>query len=195
MRRYSISLLLALCAIVATTAHTNADTGPSLSATDAWLQANLPQLTFGDDGYEHVMSAATYLAHRCTLIVHHKVESSPSSAADETTKYYRITFRGYPGRSLEIGKPYFHKDNSPNPLVTMAYSETVELNLANMDLASLRIVRFTLDGNQPETSAAMLMLFSPKEVVISSTDHDIAAQGLHALKHAALLCGAKTSPF
>ena len=168
---------------------------PSLADTDAWLQANLPALTFGDDGFDHVTTSATYAARGCGLRVSQKYEATKSSGQDDQTKYYRITFRPYPGRQLLESGGAFTKTTPENPDATMSYSTMETINLANIDLTSLRVVPVSLNGNQPETSAAMLMFFAPKEIFITSTDSDLVERSVKALRRAATLCGAKASAF
>lgn len=169
----------------------------SLSQTTAWLSQNLPSLAFADDGFENVTHQVTYSFDRCDVGIIDRGSHVESTKA-ANTRYYAITFTPMPGTSL-YSKPAigtkFEPAAATQSIQTFGLEEHTTISLRDIDLSSLRVRAYAIDGSQPQTSAAATMVFGSREVDIGTTDSDLANRALKALRHAAKLCGAKSSGF
>ena len=169
----------------------------TLAQTTAWLAQNLPNLAFADDGYGNVTHVVKYSFDGCNMLVKDRM-SNVDSSSPANTRFYSITFTPLPG-ALLYGKPEASTKFQPQAATqspnNFGLEEDLVIRLKNVDLSSLRIRAYRIDGSQPQTSAPTTMVFAPKEVDIGTTDSDLAEKGLRALRHAAKLCGATASGF
>lgn len=83
MKRICALLLAVLCV-----AATPKASGPSLAATDAWLQSNLPRFTYSDTAVAEFLTKASYTVHGCSLTIR----------IHETDDYYHAP---YPDKTPE----------------------------------------------------------------------------------------------
>ncbi len=189
--RSSFVVVLALMGLIPATA-----LGSDLSKTTAWLSQNLPSLAFADDGMENITHSVKYSFKGCDLYVSDRM-SSLSSSNSSAARFYALQFVPTPGTSL-YGLPASSHHFQPDGATTsqdFGFEVDSLIVFKNIDVSSIRVRSYAIDASQPDTSAETIMMFGSKTVKTSSTDSELVARIAKAVRHAAILCGAKASGF
>ena len=181
----SAFLMTGIAMATASTKPTPRPEGPSLAATDAWLQSNLPRFTYSVTEVALFQDRASYTVHDCSLTIR----------IDETDDYYHSPYPDITPepKDLRLWRLEFF------PATAKTFHSTSHGNHNVVSVAvipfrdiSLSYPRLTNDAFSTHLPGITVW---PRMLSFSFLYKSTAERARRAMQHAIVLCGGKADAF